>query len=1137
MKKLLPISFWLLLFFCGLATSKLLAQQVTREKDGVVWSLMERKDLRLVDIDRQAEDYFNRVGKERGTGYKQYQRWKYEQQFHLDSKGFILPDDYDKKNYAASLSESPSLPAAIDSWSWTEMGPSSWNRTTSWNPGVGRITSIAVSLVNPNIIYITSPGGGVWKTTQGGNQWAPLVDYDNSMMNTYAVAVHPTDPNVVIVGKTNGQIAKSMDGGISWNNYDAFVGVIRKILFNPYNPDMVFAVGTSGISKSVDGGQTFIRKSTVNTEDIEFQPGNTGIMIASRNSLQRSVDFGETWTTLGVANGITTSDRTLVSVSPANPQLVYAVQANGSVFGRMYRSVDGGNTFVTTVIGDPAAGTNYFGYETNGRGTTGQAGYDMAMTVNPNNANEVHIAGITCWKSLDGGYTFIPTTAWALPNSIGYNHADVHVLEWIGNTIYSGSDGGIYKSTNYADDWVDLTSGLGIRQFYRIAVSATNPDLVTGGAQDNGSSILKNNGWIDWLGADGMDCVVSPLDANIIWGTSQNGGIYRTDNGGLSYRGLPRPNEGNWVTPLAQVPNSNVIYGGWQGVYKSTDLGVSWTKLSGNTITAKLSVLAVAPSNPQYIYASTGSILYVTTDGGTNWTTYSLTSITISSITVHPSIPTKIWITNTNSASPVLFSTNAGSTFTNYSNGLPTMAARSIAIDDTPEEGLYVAMNIGVYYINTKMSAWMNLTKNLPLVAINDIELQKLTRKIRIATYGRGVWEGTMFNACGTPGYVEASIQASGSTSLCEGSSVTLTATSASSYLWSNGATTQSIVVNQSGNYSVTLTNIIGCSATSAPVQVTVNPYPTASITNEGAKTISVNQTATLSATTGTNFTYQWFKNGSAITGATASKYTANTAGRYTVRVTNGFGCSTLSAIEELFFTLPANNFTLKLEGETCRTSDNGKISISAIQNLNYTAILTRAGQTIKTVNFSSIAELNGLAAANYTLCITVADQTDYKQCYTITITEPQDLSVYSTIDRVNNTVQLNMSGSDTYFVEMNNKKYTSTTSVINLALQSGLNKLTVSSGKECQSTYTEEIYLSELVEVYPNPFSSLLHIKVNEQNSKSLYVRIVNGAGMLMFEGVYQVQNNIISLDLSKLENGYYFVLIGNESFKVIKK
>jgi hypothetical protein len=466
------------------------------------------------------------------------------------------------------------------------------------------------------------------------------------------------------------------------------------------------------------------------------------------------------------------------------------------------------------------------------------------------------------------------------------------------------------------------------------------------------------------------------------------------------------------------------------------------------------------------------------------------------------------------------------------------MAARSIALDDTPEEGLYVAMNIGVYYINTKMSAWLNLTKNLPLVAINDIELQKLTRKIRIATYGRGVWEGTMFSACGTPGYVEASIQASGSTSICEGSSVTLTATSASSYLWSNGATTQSIVVNQSGNYSVTLTNIIGCTATSAPVQVTVNPYPTASITNEGTKTISVNQTATLSATTGTNFTYQWFKNGAAINGATSSKYTANTAGRYTVRVSNSFGCSTLSGVEELRFSLPVTNFSIQTVGETCRSSDNGKIVIGAVaQSLNYTITLTKSGQTVKTTNFNSTIELSALSAGSYKLCITVADQTDYNQCYDILITEPQDLSVYSEINRVNNTVQLNLSGSDSYVVNLNGKNYTSTASVINLTLNPGLNKITVSSGKECQGTYTEEIYLSELVEVYPNPFNSILNIKIKNQDSKSLNVKILNGAGALMYEGVNAVQNNLVSLDLTKLENGYYFVVIGKETFKVIKK
>ena len=716
-----------------------------------IWELMQRRDLRLQEIDAIAKRYFDAVGRERGTGYKQYERWKYEQQFHLDGNGYILPEGFDQQQYELTA---PQAQAAATGW--TEIGPTYWNRTSGWNPGVGRITSIAVSPSNPTTIYICTPGGGIWKSTQGGNQWIPLADYDNSMMTMYAVAVHPTNPNLVYAGKGNGQVVRSTDGGITWTAASTGAGIIWKIIFHPTDPNIMFAVGTTGISKSVNGGTSFTLKSNVRTEDIEFLPSNPNILLASYNSIQRSTDGGETWATLGSSQGVNFSARTLVSVSPASPSRVYAVQASGSVFGRLLRSDDGGASFYVTVTGDPALGTNYFGYETTGRGTTGQASYDMAMTVNPNNANEVHIAGIICWKSTNGGSSFVPTTAWSLPNSIGYNHADVHVLEWVGNTIYSGSDGGIYKSTDFADNWTDLTSGLGIRQFYRISNSKTNPVLVMGGAQDNGTSIYKSTGWIDWLGADGMDCVVSPLDANLIWGTSQYGSLYRTSNGGSSYSSISEPATGNWVTPVAIENNSNTIYAGWNGVYRSTDLGVTWSKISGTTISSNLNTLAVAASNPQYIYASVGSTLYVTKDGGSTWLTFPIGS-TISQVGIHPTNPEKIWIATTASANRLLFSENAGTTIANISSGLPSMAARSVAVENSSSDGVYVAMNLGVYYKNSQMSSWVNLTENLPLVAINEVEIVPNADKIRIGTYGRGIWERPVYFSCPSPSQLSAS--------------------------------------------------------------------------------------------------------------------------------------------------------------------------------------------------------------------------------------------------------------------------------------------------------------------------------------------------------------------------------------------
>ncbi|MFM7839528.1 MAG: WD40/YVTN/BNR-like repeat-containing protein, partial [Chitinophagaceae bacterium] len=547
-----------------------------------IFELMERRDLRLSEIEAIARKHFDEVGRVRGTGYKQYERWRYEKQFHVNAQGFLLPENYDALQYASSSLSTMNVSAAADAW--TEVGPKTWSRTTSWNPGVGRITSIAVYPADTSIIYITCPGGGIWKSTQGGKQWVPLSDANNSLMNMFSITVDPSNSNVVFAGNSGGELYKSTDGGTTWTLKKSTGGNLRKILIDPTQPQTLFLASSGGLYKSVDGGSTFTKKLAVSIEDIEFKPGDPTTLYASGSSIYRSLDYGETWTQLtALANGITNTGRTLLGVSAADPLVVYAVQSNGSEFGRLYRSADGGNTFTTTITGSSTTCTNFFGYSSNGCGTGGQASYDMAITVNPLNANEVHMAGIICWKSTNGGTSFIAETEWSLPNSTGYNHADVHVLEWVGKTIYSGSDGGIYKSIDNGDNWIDLSLGLGTRQFYRIANSKTSTKLITGGAQDNGSSIYKSSGWIDWLGADGMDCIVSPLDSNLIWGTSQYGSLYRTSNGGSSYSGVSVPRSGNWVTPLAIESTKNIIYGGWKGIWKSTDLGASWTKISIDT--------------------------------------------------------------------------------------------------------------------------------------------------------------------------------------------------------------------------------------------------------------------------------------------------------------------------------------------------------------------------------------------------------------------------------------------------------------------------------------------------------------------------------------------------------------------------
>lgn len=727
-----------------------------------IFSLMERRDLSIQQIQQLAKKYFDSTGTERGTGYKQYQRWLYEVQFHTDEKGFRLAPEHDwiayksfqTKDTLVATNANLNLPVA--SGPWVEKGPFNWNRTGGWNPGVGRITALAVHPTDTNIIYITSPGGGVWKTVTGGNSWAPLTDFNGLWMNMYSVTIDPNNPETVYAGSNANVVIKSLDGGATWAPINTgMTGIIRKIVVDPANSNNVFVCAANGIWRSTNGGGAWTRTYTGTLEDLEFKPGNSSIIYAAGSTVVlRSNDAGITWTTLSTAQGITASGRSLIAVSPASPDRVYIAQANGNEFGKLYISHDAGLTFTTVIEGSSTGCTNFFGYETTGCGIGGQAGYDMALVANPSNANEIYLAGIIVFKSTDAGKTFAPVTAWSYPNSIGYNHADVHAMEWARSTVYSGSDGGIFKSVDAGDNWIDLSAGLGIRQFYRIANSKTDAQIFTGGAQDNGSSVFNNGVWSDWLGADGMDGLIHPSNANLMLGTSQNGTIYRSSNGGLSYTTLNRPSTGEWVTPLDMDEATGTMYGGWTGIFKSTNNGDTWTKISGSAINTSLTAMAIAPSNPNYMYASKGTTLFRTTDGGTTWATTTVAAA-INDIAVSPVDPAKVYVACNSTFSRVLLSTNAGASFTNVSDNLPSVIARTIVIDDNADETVYVGMNIGIFYRSNTSNGWVDVTNNLPLVAINDIKIQKQGQLLRIASYGRGVWErqliGATTQSCGTP--------------------------------------------------------------------------------------------------------------------------------------------------------------------------------------------------------------------------------------------------------------------------------------------------------------------------------------------------------------------------------------------------
>jgi hypothetical protein len=451
----------------------------------------------------------------------------------------------------------------------------------------------------------------------------------------------------------------------------------------------------------------------------------------------------------------------MIGVSADDSSVVYLLEAaDDGTFAGLHKSTDSGDSFSKL----DHTGKNYFGYSSDADDDRGQAPRDMDIAVNPLDVNDVHIAGILSWRSVDGGASFNISSQWkpdsAALEDIGYCHADIDILEYIDGKLYVGSDGGIFvandPTTVSSTFYTDLTAGLGIRQFYKIGVSQTDPAIVTGGSQDNGTSVMDNTeSWSDWLGADGMETFVDKNDSDILYGTSQYGILYKSITGGNSYEGLTQPdgkggeNTLNWVVPFEQDPMfPNTIYVAFDQVYRSVDSGDNWSSISQN-LAANIDELKIAPSNSLIMYASINDMLYKTTDGGaTDWATLAgYGGGNINSIAIHPSDPDKVAVATTD-AQKVYVTTDGGANWASYLYDLPNFSALALAWQDNGDDGLYLGMNYGVYYIdNTTSNSWQPFSNNLPNVIINELEINATTNQLYAATYGRGLWRSDIYDA------------------------------------------------------------------------------------------------------------------------------------------------------------------------------------------------------------------------------------------------------------------------------------------------------------------------------------------------------------------------------------------------------
>ena len=482
----------------------------------------------------------------------------------------------------------------------------------------GRIASVDAVISNPNIIYVGTATGGVWKSTDAGTTWEPIFDKEPAS-SIGAVAIYQANPSIVWVGTGESNIRnsagvgrgvyKTLDGGKTWIDLGLKkTETISKILLDPNNPDVAYvgALGTNwgatkerGLYKTTDGGKTWKNILFVNNEtgvgDMIMDPTNPNKIIVSMwqhhrwpwffksggpgSGVYMTIDGGENWKQLTSKDGFPEGElgKVGLAIAPGRTNVVYAlVEAKKSV---LLRSEDGGYKWKTVnKQKDINERPFYFG----------------KIAVNPVNENIVYKIGFNLRASEDGGKSF--------KRIQGNIHVDNHAF-WMhpnGEYIIAGNDGGIAISHDRGESWRFVTN-LPLSQFYHIAVDNAIPYNVYGGLQDNGSwrgpstsftgGSIYNYNWQKLGGGDGFNTLPDPDNFNAGYSMSQEGwlGYYNLDT--KDNRTI-RPTESdvkhryNWNAALAIDPfNASTIYYGSQFVHKSTDKGLTWTIISPDLTT------------------------------------------------------------------------------------------------------------------------------------------------------------------------------------------------------------------------------------------------------------------------------------------------------------------------------------------------------------------------------------------------------------------------------------------------------------------------------------------------------------------------------------------------------------------------
>ena len=679
----------------------------------------------------------------------------------------------------------------------------------------GRIADIAVHPQRHNEYIVATASGGVWKTVNAGTTFQPVFDSQGSY-SIGCVTLDPNNPNVVWVGsgENNNQrsvaygdgVYRSEDGGASWKNMGLKNSEhIGKIIVDPRNSNVVHVAaigplwssgGDRGVYKTTDGGQTWEATLEISehtgVNDLVMDPRNPDVMYAAsfqrrrhvftylgggpESGIWKTTDGGATWHKAN--KGLPTVDlgRIALAISPADPEVIYAIVEAAQGKGGFYRSTNRG-----------ASWEKRSGHYTSGN-------YYQEIIPDPKDPDKVYSMDTWFHVTTDGGKSF---------RVVGEDtkHVDNHSM-WIdpGNTDHwlIGCDGGIYETWDAAKTW-DFKANLPITQFYKVAVDNSEPFYyIYGGTQDNftlgGPSRTINDHGItnaDWFitrGGDGFETQIDPEDPNIVYSQSQYGVLYRYDRRSGEEVGIqPKERKGenayrwNWDAPLATSHHqTGRLYFAANKLFRSNDRGNSWEVISedltrqvdrnklevmdrvwgidavskngGTSPYGTIVAFSESPLNENLLFVGTDDgWIQATQDGGQTW----------NRISNFPGVPDRTYVNAIYASQhdenviyaafnhhkygdfkPYLYkSTDRGRTWKAITKGLPERGSVYSVEEDHEDPGLlFAGTEFGVFFSNDGGRNWKALKAGLPTVAVRDIAIQRRENDLVLGTFGRGFY-------------------------------------------------------------------------------------------------------------------------------------------------------------------------------------------------------------------------------------------------------------------------------------------------------------------------------------------------------------------------------------------------------------